>query len=188
MGRAEHMLHQAARHGAPLRLGYKLEHRWTRLVGRLLRPILPEFMDRTATVVGGVIYLPLRRGALPDDLIARVVAHEWVHRRDMLAFGPLFYLSYALLLPVGWTARAHWERRAYAVELMLAWEEGGEQRLAATEAELVTFFAGSSYLWMCPGRRRAQRCLAPVSQQIRAGTLQETIPYRHILAAWRGSR
>lgn len=156
-----------------------------RTFGRVLRPINPDFMDRYTTVLGSTIYLPVAKDAFPPNALAQTLAHEMVHQLDMQAFGPLFYVSYvATPLPVWRTHRAWWERRGYAVDLMLAHHEGGEARLAAVETWARGVFAGPHYAWMWGGRSAAARFLAPVVAEIKAGELQQRWPYRDILKAW----
>ena len=156
-------------------------------IGRVLRPINPEFMDRYTTVLGSTIYLPCPRSAFPPDELAKTLAHEMVHQLDMQDFGLLFYLSYAVTpLPVGRTHRAWWERRGYAVDLMLAHHTGGEARLAAVESWVRGIFAGPAYGWMWSGKPAAASFLKPVTDAIRSGELQRRQPYADILTAWIG--
>lgn len=185
MDRLDSLLLGAADAGLPMRLAYKRRSRVMRAIAWWITPLIPDFLDGTATVVGGTVFLPGAPGALSRPMIARVVAHEWVHRRDARRWGPLFYLSYVALFPVFRTARAYWERRAYAVEMMLAYEDGGAARLDAVTDELVRLFSGPAYLWMWAGAPSARVFLAPVREEIRAGTLQHREPYPQILAAWR---
>ncbi|MFT7519595.1 MAG: hypothetical protein ACI9MC_001737, partial [Kiritimatiellia bacterium] len=117
---------------------------------------------------------------------ARTLAHELVHQLDQARWGPLFYASY-VLLPVGRTARAEWERRAYAVDMMLTWDQGGEPALSMLLLRLTEIFAGPSYGFMWVGRRSARRYLDQTAASVRDGSLVELEPYASILAAWRGS-
>lgn len=174
------------RHVPDLALVEKVDSPLMRVLGRVLRPINPDFMDKYTTVIGSTIYLPCPKEEFPGDALAQTLAHELVHQLDMEAFGPLFYVSYlATPLPVWRTHRAYWERRGYAVDLMLALEIGGENRLAVVEAWIRGVFAGPAYGWMWGGRPAAAGFLKPVVEQVRSGELQQRFPYREVLEAWR---
>ena len=173
-------------HVPDLRLVDKREVVWMRWVGWLLRPLVPEFSTRYTTVLGSTVFLPRPAREIAPRVLASTLAHELVHQFDQNRWGPLFYLSYGFLLPAGRTMRAHWERRAYAVDLLLAWERGGEAELERVTDMLVDLFAGRSYLWMWAGRDAARRYLQPVVDDVRSGRLEHEEPYRSILAAWRG--
>lgn len=158
---------------------------WMRALGHLLRPINPDFMTRYTTVIGATVYLPRPLAEIPREQLAQILAHELVHQLDMYGYGLGFYLSYLLTpLPVWRTHRAYWERRAYAVDLILAHLEGGDGRLALEETRLRGIFGGPAYGWMWGGRVAAASYLRPIAAQIRAGKLQQQWPYSEILEAW----
>jgi hypothetical protein len=157
-----------------------------RLPGELARPFLGDVNGRFTTVVGDVVYLPAPPERLDRDRLAAILAHELVHQLDQARFGLGFYLSYALVGPTLRTRRAHWERRAYAVDLLLAREAGGPAAVDRVAEQLVPLFAGPSYGFMWAGREAARRYLAPTVRAVKAGTLDTTFPYDGILAAWRG--
>lgn len=158
-----------------------------RWAARLLRPISPDFATAVTTVVGDTVYLPVPPDRFDRDQLARLLAHELVHQLDQREHGLGFYVSYLLTpVPFGRTHRARWERRAYAVDLLLAWEEGGEPALRRAAHRIVGLFCGPSYGWMWAGRGAARELLAPTVEAIRGGSLQFEWPYREILAAWRG--
>lgn len=187
MDRLDRMLALVRSHRPAVRLVHKAEIPWMRALGRVLRPIVPDFDDAFTTVLGDTVYLPRPVEHFDRDLLSAILAHELVHQLDMRDHGLRFYVSYVLTpLPVGRTRRAFWERRAYAVDLMLAWEEGGEQRMMRAYRRIVHLFCGSSYAWMWAGRDAASAFLAPVLEEVRTGTLQKEWPYREILAAWHG--
>ena len=174
------------RHVPALKLVEKVDSPLMRALGRVLQPINPDFMERYTTVIGSTIYLPRPKATFPPDALAQTLAHELVHQLDMQALGPLFYVSYAATpLPVWRTHRAYWERRGYAVDLMLALEIGGEARLVAVESWIRGVFAGPAYGWMWGGRPAAARFLKPVVDEVRSGALQQRFPYREVLEAWR---
>ncbi len=187
MNRLQRMLALVRSHRPGLRLVDKHDVWWMRAAGVLMRPFMPDFMDSVTTVFGDVVYLPGRPDDMPPRQLARILAHELVHQLDQGEHGLWFYVSYALFpSPFGRTLRAHWERRAYAVDLMLAHHMGGDPRLRLVHDRLAVVFGGPAYAWMWAGRRAAWAYLAPLADDIRGGTLQLLDPYADILAAWRG--
>lgn len=185
MTRLDRILELARAHRPDLRLVPKSEVPWMRALGVVLSPIVPDFMTAFTTVIGDTIYLPRPVDQIEPSALAVTLAHEHVHQLDQEQYGLWFYASYLLVLPVVRTRRAHWERRAYGVDLMLAYEMGGASRMDRVFESLVSVFSGSSYAWMWAGREAARAYLEPMAEEIRAGTLQERAPYRGILAAWR---
>jgi len=169
-----------------LRLVDRHEVWWMRLGGELMRPVVPGFNERFTTVIGDTVYLPAPAERLHRDGLAALLAHELVHQLDQRDWGPWFYASYVATAPIVRTARAVWERRAYAVDFMLAYEVGGTAALDGQFERVVRIFAGPSYLWMWAGRRAASRFLEPVREAVRQGRLQTEPPYDRILGAWRG--
>ncbi|MFT6161793.1 MAG: hypothetical protein ACJAZO_004516 [Myxococcota bacterium] len=151
-----------------------------------LKPVVPEFSSRFTTVIGNTVYLPDDPENLSPNMLASTMAHELVHQLDQQRYGVVFYLSYGLGMPTGRTMRAYWERRAYAVDLMLAMEHGGPSHVRRTANRLVEIFCGSSYFWMWAGRISAAEYLRPIVEDVLDETLQRREPYRSILAAWRG--
>ncbi len=169
-----------------LRLVHKRDSPLMRAVGAALTPLTPDFLDRFTTVLGDTVYLPRPPAEMPRDALARTLAHEFVHQLDMAAHGPWFYASYALAMPAGRTLRAHWERRAYAADLMLAHEAGGPRAVERALDGIAPLFSGPAYGFMWAGEAAARRYLAPVRDEVLAGALQRRAPYDRILAAWRG--
>jgi len=157
-----------------------------RALAVVVRPFMPGFLTRVTTVVGDTIYTPGAPESLPPGLLARIVAHELVHQLDQARYGPLFYLSYLLVLPLGRTSRAYWERRAYAVDLLLSLVDDGPSGLEMTRRRLVVVFSGPTYGWMWAGRGAAEAFLQPVVDLALAGELQHASPYDDIVAAWLG--
>jgi len=121
------------------------------------------------------------------DELAITLAHEFVHQLDQKRWGLLFYGSYGLLFPVGRGARAVWERRAYAVDMLIAHERLGDEGLELLLLRLAALFSGPEYLWMWAGRRSAREFLESTAADVRSGVLATQHPYDLILAAWRGS-
>ena len=157
-------------------------------LGWAIRPLNADFMTRYTTVVGATVYLPQAVESIERDQLAATLAHELVHQLDQRSAPLWFYLTYLLFpLPVGRSWRAHWERRGYAVDLMLA-HEVSSQALERRAEWIVDLFAGPSYGWMWAGKRSARAFLAEVVAEVRAGTVQTQQPYASILAAWRGGQ
>ena len=186
MDRLDRIIALVRTHRPNLRLVHKQRIWWMRMVGVMARPIVPDFNTRFTTVVGDTVYLPCPVDEFPRDALAATLAHELVHQLDQRRWGPVFYASYGVALPTIRSMRAYWERRAYAVDLLLAWERGGAEELERVLTRLVTIFAGPAYAWMWAGRLSARAYLDPVAQQVRDGTLAQEEPYRSILGAWRG--
>jgi hypothetical protein len=184
--RLDRILALARAHRPGLRLVDKADSAWMRVAAVGMRPFMPTFLTQVTTVIGDTVYTPGPPETIPRALLARILAHELVHQLDQAERPVWFYVSYGLVLPTWRTWRAHWERRAYGVDLMLAWEEGGEGALGRSLARIEGLFAGPAYGWMWGGRRAARAYLAPVAEAVRRGALQQTEPYRSVLEAWRG--
>ncbi|MEQ1568123.1 MAG: hypothetical protein ABMA64_20960 [Myxococcota bacterium] len=185
--RLDRILALARRHRPGLVLVDKHDARWMRAVGRAVSPLMPGFMDRVTTVIGDRVYLPGPPDRFDPDELARTLAHELVHQLDQQEHGAAFYLSYAAWpMPVGRTRRAHWERRAYAVDLMLAHHDGGPRGLAREASRVAELFSGPMYGWMWAGSESARSYVQVVADEVAAGTLQLREPYRQILRAWDG--
>jgi len=174
-------------HVPDLRIVHKADSRLMRALGVVLRPITPDFSTAYTTVLGKTVYLPRPMAEFDRDQLARILAHELVHQLDMIEHGALFYASYLVApMPAGRTQRAFWERRAYAVDLMLAYDEDGDRGLERLLDWLIRTFSGSAYAWMWAGQGAARRFLEPTCREIRSGELQKREPYAEIFAAWRG--
>lgn len=180
------MLDLVHRHRPGVRLVDRNTVAWLRVPGDLVKPVAGDINHRFTTVLGDTVYLPGPPERFDPDTLAAILAHELVHQLDQERHGAMFYVSYVACAPIGRTWRAKWERRAYAVDLMLALERGGEAGLERVRERLVSTFAGPSYAFMWAGRDAAARFLEPIVEQVRDGTLAERQPYRDILAAWRG--
>ncbi|MCO4747281.1 MAG: hypothetical protein KC912_20955 [Proteobacteria bacterium] len=173
-------------HIPDVRLVHKHELRWMRILGKAVRPIAPDFDTHYTTVLGRTVYLPRPPEHMPRRVLAATLAHELVHQLDQRRWGLLFYASYAWALPTGRTMRAYWERRAYAVDLLIAKERGGALEVENVARRLADVFSGSGYLWMWMGRASARAFLRPTVEAVMSGELERQAPYDVILAAWRG--
>lgn len=185
--RLDRMLHLVRHHRPGVRLVDRNTVPWMKLPGDLIKPVVGDLNQRFTTVLGNTVYLPGPVERFDRDRLAAILAHELVHQLDQRRVGSWFYVSYVLLAPAGRTRRAHWERRAYAVDLLLAFEMGGEPAVQATLERLVPIFAGASYAFMWVGAQAARDYLQPVVDTVLDGSLAERFPYRDILAAWRGT-
>jgi len=187
MDRLDRILELVRRHVPDVRLVRKADSRLMRSLAVVLRPITPDFSTRYTTVLGKTVYLPRPVEAFDRDHLAGILAHELVHQLDMLEHGPWFYVSYVVApLPAGRTRRAFWERRAYAVDLMLAFDRDGEEGMQAVLWRLVRIFSGPAYGWMWSGEDAARHFLEPICREIRSGSLQVREPYASIYRAWTG--
>lgn len=174
------------RHVPDVRLVDKHEFAWMRAFGQVIRPLVPDFDTHYTTVLGRTVYLPRPPDQMPPDVLAATLCHELVHQLDQKRWGLLFYASYAWALPTGRTMRAYWERRGYAVDLVLAHERGGPIEVHRVADRLAEVFSGPSYLYMWAGRGSAADYLQPAVDAVLSGQLQQEEPYAEILAAWRG--
>ena len=130
---------------------YKDSSRFQKMIGRLLSPINRDYMTRYTTVMFGRVYFPSK--AFCEEMgpapIYSILRHEAVHLDDMRRFPGVFQLSYLCLLPVGITARAFWEWRAYAETMRVEAELTG--RISDETIEYITeCFRGSDYGFMLP--------------------------------------
>jgi hypothetical protein len=187
LDRLDRMLGLVRSHVPDLQFVHKQDSRLMRGLARALTPLTPDFSTRYTTVLGNTVYLPRPIEEFDRDQLAGVLAHELVHQIDMLEHGAWFYVSYLVApLPTGRTQRAFWERRAYAVDLMLALHTDGEAGLQRTVEWLVMTFSGPAYGWMWHGEDAARRFLEPVCRDVRDGVLQGKAPYDEIYEAWTG--
>ena len=68
------------------------------------------------------------------------LAHELVHVRQQAEHPVWFWVSYLLLLPIGWNPwRMRWEAEAYAVQV----------RAGYTVESVASVIAGPMYGWCC---------------------------------------
>lgn len=183
--RLDRILSLCRREVPSLRLVHKQEVWWMRVAGLLLRPFVPDFMTSYTVAFCRTVYLPRPPGEMVRDELASILAHELVHLIDQERCGIGFYVSYAFVLPFFRTWRAVWERRAYAVDLLLARERGGEREVERVAARLVPVFGGPNYLWMWAPTASARRFLRPTVDAVCRGDLDDTEPYKSVLEAWR---
>lgn len=108
-----------------------------------------EFHQRYWTTLGRTVYYPT---SVHDPLAhPDILDHELVHVRQWQRFGPLLWLSYALVpLPFGlaWF-RFRWEREAYLVQI-----ERAADREREIERVVQTLWSGYGWPWPRPWMRR----------------------------------
>ena len=134
-----------------------------RVIGKLLTPVNPTFLDSYVTTVGFTVYMP------PDladtERGYQVLRHEAVHVAQYARWRWLFSLSYLFALPVVFTMRAHWEFEAYAETIRARHEE---RSIVSDEflEWVADQFTGSAYLWMCPFRGYVMRRLTKMRENV----------------------
>ena len=134
----------------------KRASRLMRVIGWLLTPVNPTFLESYVTTIGFTVYM----GA---DLIGthrgyRVLRHEAVHVAQYARWRWLFSLSYLFAFPTVLTMRAYWELQAYAEDIRVRHEERGVVDDAFLEW-IAGQFTDSSYLWMLPFPKWVMRVL-----------------------------
>ena len=98
---------------AQVKIVNKGDSKLMKIFAILLRPISPAFMTDFYTTVGETIYIPEGVKVPP----AQVVIHEFVHIKQLHTWGILFWILYALVLPLGFSPfRFHWELEAYLTD------------------------------------------------------------------------
>lgn len=134
----------------------KSESRFMRFLSRLLF-FNKAFMTGYVTTIGRTIYCP--DGQISDA----TRLHELQHVADYRKYGPWFVLSYLLLLPLGITMRAFWERRAYAITIREVMKSNEDYaRSPEFKEHLVRCFTGPDYLYMDLRRKSVERWIDSV--------------------------
>ncbi len=88
------------------------------------------------------------------------LAHELVHVRQQAEHPVWFWVSYLLLLPLGWNPwRMRWEAEAYAVQV----------RAGQSIASVASVMAGPLYGWCCR-RKEAEAAVRRFASPRGAGT------------------
>lgn len=159
-----------------LRIVYKAEDRFSRLIDRALRLVTlggqSAYMTRYVTTIGRTIYLPADWDARPDVDRYVTLRHEAVHLRQFRRYGLVgMSLLYLLpILPMGLAlgrARLEWE--AYAETLRAVAEAKG---VAAAEdpalhGHVIRQFTGPAYGWMWPFPAVVRRWMRQTLEEIR---------------------
>lgn len=122
----------------------------------------PDFMTRYVTTIGRTIYCP------NGKISPTTLEHELQHVRDYDRWGLLFALSYLLALPTGWTMRAYWERKAYAITIRKAFAED-PARVESPEyrAWIVRIFTGPDYFWMSWSKKSVEKWFDNVVAEVK---------------------
>lgn len=130
----------------PIKIRFKDESPLMQVINLFVMGFCPTFLSEYTTVIGSTIYFPNRHfiEAKPESAM-RILAHESVHVMDMNKWSPvLFSISYLFpqifavgvfsfpwlgwwalgfllfLLPIPAPFRAHFEARAYAIDVLTA--------------------------------------------------------------------
>lgn len=95
----------------------KSDSRLMRAIGIFLFRVTPKFMSSFVTTLGQTIYLPSKIVDLFQEAYEGLLAHELVHVRQWLRFGPLMWAIWCIGVP-----RRHWglwyiERTAFLEQI-----------------------------------------------------------------------
>jgi len=124
-----------------------------------------DFLTGYTTVILYRVYMP--RALIGTDAGFRALRHERVHMRDARRTAVVpFVVSYLLLLPAVFTARAFWEFRAYVETMRVEIEETGDVSDDTLE-HIARRFTGSDYLFMCPFPRFIRGRLRRARERLR---------------------
>lgn len=123
------------------RVVLKSESKLMRAIGWVLKPFNKAFMTSYVTTIGSTIYTPSREMLSPG-----LLQHELQHISDSKRWPVIYELSYLFVLPLGFTMRSFWERRAYrhSIKDCFASRWNVEQVIEW----LLPQFTSSQYLWM----------------------------------------
>jgi len=138
--------------GIKYRIVKKENSRFMKFLNFFVKRFNPIFMDRYVTVLGKTIYAP--GGCISETTLL----HELQHIKDRKKWWILFDLSYLLFLPLGFTMRAHWEKKGYSITIKDTYKKN--PRYAETndfKERIVSNFVSSKYLWMCPFRKHMEK-------------------------------
>jgi hypothetical protein len=132
------------------RVVLKSESKLMRAIGWVLKPFNKEFMTNYVTTIGSTIYTPSREMLSPG-----LLQHELQHVSDSKRWPVLYELSYLFLLPLGFTMRAFWERRAYRHSIKDCF--GSRWNVEQVVEWLLPQFTSSQYLWMDLRKRSVEK-------------------------------
>lgn len=123
------------------RVVLKSESKLMRAIGWVLKPFNRAFMTGYVTTIGSTIYTPSREMLSPG-----LLQHELQHVSDSKRWPVLYELSYLFLLPLGFTMRAFWERRAYRHTIKES--KASSEHLEDLVVWIGYQFTSGQYLWM----------------------------------------
>lgn len=114
------LMQQMAQEFPGFRVCFKDQSWHQRALGAGLKGVgINRYMTNFVTVFGNTVWWPDEAMFRRDGKrAASVLLHERVHLWDRRRMGVLFDVSYVAAGPAVWTMRAHWERRAYAVDIV----------------------------------------------------------------------
>lgn len=175
----------------PFKIRFKDESPMMQVLNLFVMGFCPTFLSEYTTVIGNTIYFPNRHfiEARPESAM-RIMAHEAVHVMDMGKWSPfLFSLSYIFpqilalgvfsfpwlgfwalgfllfLLPIPAPFRAHFEARAYAIDVLTASSDKHKETLY----HAASHFSSWNYFKMYPYPEEAREKIKYWVQQAESG-------------------
>ena len=147
---------------------------WYRpIADSVARVITPTYDTEFATTMYPYIYVP--EGWIGHwAQMYGTLRHEYIHLRDIQKYGFLFKASYLAVLPSVFTARAEWEYRGFAQNIIGDVEREGkvpQERIT----RLLEHFTGRNYLFMDPFF--AKNRIATLVKKAESGEIQGLWPY-----------
>ncbi len=144
---------------------YKDESIIQKIIGKIVWIFNKRYMTDYASAMFGKIWLPeeywfssRRTGTFQQRVyLLALLEHEMQHLRDRKKFWLFFSLSYFFLLPVLFTFRSIWERRAYKKTLDVMWYYGLHDEAKNRALKLGDVFTGPEYLFMSFSKKRVVR-------------------------------
>ena len=122
------------------------------------------FMTDYVTTIGRTIYVP------SGYISSTTLRHELVHVADYNAHPVWFTLSYLLVLPIGWTMRAYWEKRGYEVTIredFAAFPSFVESK--RYKDWITSIFTGPDYFYMCFSKKHIEKWFDSVVEKCKKG-------------------
>jgi hypothetical protein len=157
--------------------GWQNEHwqLWLTWLGVCLAGLFnPSFKkrweERYTIVTPHHIAFPKKPVSMRDYATYSILRHEYIHLKDRQKHPLWFPFSYLLVLPIGWTMRAHWELRGYTADMITYYEEFGlipDRLLDHIEKQFTT----DRYFWMWPNKKKVRARLEQIRKDIRSGNL-----------------
>lgn len=132
---------------------FKENSKFQKLLGKLAYPFNKRYMTDYVTTMAQTLWWPTEEMYENNPkAVCGTMLHERHHLWDRKKHPFWFNFSYLVILPLGWTMRAHWERRGYAASIMYYKAAGYEHDYIRDAIE--TNFVGASYFWMWPAKKK----------------------------------